>query len=306
MGLIRHVESRDQHRLRARNLVGRSRKCALALRDAAVSGEHATIWWSTVGWRLRDLGSRNGTLLNGERLDPGQTMTLSLGDRVVFGRETHAWTVVDLAPPGASATALDDDGTAHALDGVLALPPGADPTALVSFGPDGWQLETESGVTDAEDEQILTLPTGRWRLHLPEALPGTREATSALVGHADTCSLHFRVSLDEEHVQLEGRLAGQHFDLGSRAHNYLLLTLARARTKDAADPTLPESAHGWVHIEDLIRMLGASETNINVQVFRARKAAVKAGLGQRITIIERRSRTAQMRIGVAALDMTTI
>lgn len=44
--------------------------------------------------------------------------------------------------------------------------------------------------------------------------------------------LSFLVSSDEEHVQIHMVAGGRTIDLRSRNHNYLLLTLARARMKD--------------------------------------------------------------------------
>jgi pSer/pThr/pTyr-binding forkhead associated (FHA) protein/S1-C subfamily serine protease len=51
--------------------------------DRAVSARHATLSHVAGRWRIRDLGSRNGTFLNGERIE-GDT-ELSEGDRIAFG-----------------------------------------------------------------------------------------------------------------------------------------------------------------------------------------------------------------------------
>lgn len=37
--------------------------------DPAVSERHAVIAWAADGWTLNDVGSSNGTLVNGERLE---------------------------------------------------------------------------------------------------------------------------------------------------------------------------------------------------------------------------------------------
>jgi pSer/pThr/pTyr-binding forkhead associated (FHA) protein len=49
-----------------------------------VSAEHARIEWARDGWRLSDLGSTNGTTLNGRRLD-GRAVRLRGGEQVAFG-----------------------------------------------------------------------------------------------------------------------------------------------------------------------------------------------------------------------------
>ena len=65
--------------------IGRSSRCEIQLADATVSKEHAEVCRSTGGWLLRDLGSRNGTRLNGvEVRDTG--VTLKEGDSIQFGQ----------------------------------------------------------------------------------------------------------------------------------------------------------------------------------------------------------------------------
>src|SRR5688572_18462280 len=48
-------------------LVGKDPGCALVLRDPAVSRQHLEVAVTADGVRLRDLGSRNGTLSSGVR-----------------------------------------------------------------------------------------------------------------------------------------------------------------------------------------------------------------------------------------------
>ncbi len=50
--------------------VGRDQGCGLSLDDPRVSKRHARLAWTGRGWRLADLGSRNGTSVNG--LPPGE------------------------------------------------------------------------------------------------------------------------------------------------------------------------------------------------------------------------------------------
>ena len=63
--------------------VGRSRECQLFLDDPLVSRRHAVLFVDGGRVVLEDLGSRNGTLLNGERVLG--TVELSAGDRVTIG-----------------------------------------------------------------------------------------------------------------------------------------------------------------------------------------------------------------------------
>jgi FHA domain len=63
--------------------LGRSRACDCVLDDPSVSRRHAELRRDGGLWLLRDLGSRNGTRVNGARLlDEAE---VGPGDRVSFG-----------------------------------------------------------------------------------------------------------------------------------------------------------------------------------------------------------------------------
>ncbi|MEM7681167.1 MAG: SpoIIE family protein phosphatase [Planctomycetota bacterium] len=72
--------------------LGRQAGCDVRLVDAAVSRRHAELRPDAQGpgWRLEDLGSRHGTLLNGEPAPPGAALPLEPGDRV----EVRPWVFV--------------------------------------------------------------------------------------------------------------------------------------------------------------------------------------------------------------------
>jgi hypothetical protein len=63
--------------------VGRSRQCEVVLSDPNVSRQHAEIRPRGGGWMLNDLGSTNGSTLNGRRID-GPEM-LKPGDEIEVG-----------------------------------------------------------------------------------------------------------------------------------------------------------------------------------------------------------------------------
>src|SRR3954470_15986676 len=58
-------------------LVGRSRRCDFVVRDPSVSRRHALLIRNADDWTLYDLGSTNGTRINGWR---GQRATLRPAD----------------------------------------------------------------------------------------------------------------------------------------------------------------------------------------------------------------------------------
>jgi len=65
-----------------RFVIGRSDSCDLVLTDVTVSRQHAELSRTTVGWLLSDLGSTNGTRVNGWRV---AQMRIRPGDRVELG-----------------------------------------------------------------------------------------------------------------------------------------------------------------------------------------------------------------------------
>jgi hypothetical protein len=63
--------------------LGRSRQCDVVLADPNVSRQHAEIRPRGGSWVLTDLGSTNGTLLNGRRIDRPEV--LKAGDEIEVG-----------------------------------------------------------------------------------------------------------------------------------------------------------------------------------------------------------------------------
>ena len=96
-------------------------------------------------------------------------------------------------------------------------------------------------------------------------------------------SLHFDVSLDEEHVFLSITQDQRRLDLGERVHHYALLTLARRRLADRASGIDPHS-QGWIDTELLSKMLGLEAAHLNIQIFRMRRQIALAMRGAPNTV----------------------
>lgn len=77
--------------LRTHTVVGRAPCAQLTLSSRSVSFEHAAIHHLDGTWHVRDLASKNGTFVNGKRIDDGKRMTLKPGDVVAFGDSCEEW-----------------------------------------------------------------------------------------------------------------------------------------------------------------------------------------------------------------------
>ena len=73
--------------------VGRISENSLQIEDASVSSRHAQLTLDASGdYILRDLGSTNGTELNGREIEPETDHKLQDGDRLVFGKIGASYT----------------------------------------------------------------------------------------------------------------------------------------------------------------------------------------------------------------------
>jgi pSer/pThr/pTyr-binding forkhead associated (FHA) protein len=70
--------------LRASNTMGRDAGNDIALRDEAASARHATLEVRDGEWFIEDLGSTNGTLVNGVRIERRERVRP--GDEIAIGR----------------------------------------------------------------------------------------------------------------------------------------------------------------------------------------------------------------------------
>lgn len=302
MGVLLDTRRGQLIALGARSVIGRSAACTIAIDDPRASAEHAAIAWSGERWELRDLGSSNGTFLDGRRLAAGERAALVRDGRLGFGR-ADGWLMVDDAPAGPVARAVATGALAHASDGLLALPSATDPQATIFHAGNGWQIEIEPAARPIASGEVIEVGGARWELLLPRelgVLPATLPAEDVLPPLAETPVL-FAPSLDEEHVEVRVRAgAAGEMVLASRSSNYLLLVLARTRLQDMANG-LAADEQGWMYTSDLADMLRYSPDRLNVEIFRARTVFAKLGFADSPQLIERRPITRQLRIGLTQL-----
>jgi hypothetical protein len=309
MGCLKHAETGERSSLLPEHLVGRSARAALRLTNSYVSVQHALIRWLGDHWELKDLGSRNGTRLNGDPLEVGKGARLEPGMRVSFGNAEQTWILSDGGVPGAVVVPLDDPDHSIVIDDeMVPLPSPEVPYATILRYPDGsWNIEQHDEVATLVDGQIVDVQGRKFRFACPKTLSHTStiDWPQTAASQLALLSLIFRVSADEEHVQVSVLAGTDEIDIGSRTHNYLLLHLARRRLAEAAQG-LPEAACGWTHRETVLSDLRLDRERLNLDVFRIRKQFSLAGVRDAPSIIERRAGTGQLRIGVRHLSIERV
>ena len=76
-------------------IVGRHRSCDVVITDDTVSGRHCQITETPDGHVIEDLGSSNGTFVNGKRVE---TTSLKSGDRITLGAASFVFADGQLTP----------------------------------------------------------------------------------------------------------------------------------------------------------------------------------------------------------------
>jgi pSer/pThr/pTyr-binding forkhead associated (FHA) protein len=279
------------------HLIGRGPQCALRLTGNYVSSQHAVIRWFGHGWELLDRGSRNGTQLNGAPVEPGRAYRMTKGAVITFGHQQERWVLADISEPQVMVVALDT-GEAHLEHlGMIGLPSNESPECTVFLDVDGaWKLEdTDGAIHELGDAQIFEARGRRYRFSRPSSNDLTASVEPTTDGEPAT--LHFVVSSDEDFVELTLEYKHRRVPLGSRGHNYLLLTLARHKLAELS-AGIPEASSGWMDKDQLADGLRITPPQVDGEIFRIRKHFASHGLQEATTIIERRARTKQIRLGL--------
>jgi hypothetical protein len=81
--LASETQGLESYRLAGVNTIGRSPGNSITLDHPSVSSYHARLFHAAGNWMLEDLGSRNGTQLNG--LEVREPLAVIDGDRIQFG-----------------------------------------------------------------------------------------------------------------------------------------------------------------------------------------------------------------------------
>jgi hypothetical protein len=280
--------------------------CALRLDDRYISAQHALLRYSRESWRLKDLGSRNGTFLDGLAMKPGEERAIDAGCKVAFGKLDQEWELLEASAPEVMAVPVEGGEPVLLQGEFLVLPSSDDPRATIYRVEGAWLLEpSDEPVAPIRNLQVFEVAGRAWRFCCPDNAVPTSLDVPGVDGSVRDLVLAFSVSRDEEHVQLTIAYAGSTIDMGARSHNYLLLTLARRRAADAAQG-LDESSCGWISQDELAHDPAMAPPQLNIDVFRIRRQFAGAGVPDAVGIIERRPRTRQLRIGTGHIAVTTL
>lgn len=158
------VQSGREHPIRPGvNVVGREGDVMIP--DTKVSRRHAQIVSGDDGMTIEDLGSTNGTLLNGNRVEPGTPMPFASGDTLSFGGVE-----LKLSTPGAAAATqmLGGNKTAAMPAGALGTPglagesseasPAFDAVAYLVVGDTEYPLKAGANTFGRKSENDIAIP----------------------------------------------------------------------------------------------------------------------------------------------------
>lgn len=314
MAIIKQLSTGEECTLFPGFLIGRTHMASLRLESRLVSGEHASFRWTGSVWEVCDLGSSNGTFVDGKRLESGAHRALMEGTRLAFGEPAQGFEVLDVSPPEPMATTSANENVFGEL-GVLALPPSDEPLLLIhARSGKGWVAEANGDEPKpVKTGDSLTCDGQTYRLTLPvrwePTLPSDEEPLMT-----QRIGLRFVAHSGARTTDITLLVPGREVPLRPRAHNEVLLELARQHLEDQQDPSLNPEDHGWVEVNELCdNICHISEYRLNLYVHRAREQMSRQGVMDPQRLIERhrgssyddKERRRWIRIGVSRLEIVT-
>jgi HD-GYP domain-containing protein (c-di-GMP phosphodiesterase class II)/pSer/pThr/pTyr-binding forkhead associated (FHA) protein len=180
---------------------GRLATLEIVLDDTSVSRRHAEVRSTANGWRIRDLGSTNGTFLNGTRLGHGEwpvrahdilrcgNITLVV-DLLKEGRDTDDTNFGDhLQVEAAACNSWDDAINGLAYDQNRSPRPGEQLLALLRAGHHLVHLESEEDLLHTIlNDAVSTLDAQRGAIVLAEGPAGPLKLRALASGHSQVPS----------------------------------------------------------------------------------------------------------------------
>jgi hypothetical protein len=218
---------------------------------------------------------------------------------VWFGDEHSAWRFEPGLPCDLVAIPAGDGEWMPVPRGgrLLGLPSPDSPEATLLCRGDKWLLEAPgSDLVSVSDGQVVTVASTSYRIWTSQGIEPTVDAAERR--QLADVRLHLSISLDQEEVSGRLQIADAAFALPSRTYLHLLVLLGRLRHEDAARGISTAEA-GWRYSDDISRSLLVETTALNLLIHRARQDIAKLGFEDPAELIQRRTMTKQLRIGIA-------
>lgn len=303
-GTLTRTGTGESFFLRSEMLLGRSPASDLRINEPRVSSEHARLRWTGTSWEIRDLGSKNGTFVEGRRLAAGERATLMTRDTFGLGgaaAPAPVFMVVDASAPALSARSIRTGVVRIAADGFLTLPDDDNPEVCIVEARDGqWTIETDDMARLASENETITVGGEAWILDVPHVATSTLAAES-VTPMLESIGLGFAVNLDETHIAVTVTCFGKEIPLPARNHHRLLLALAHEQLRSAV---LPFAERGWLDRHRVCETLVMTEQRLHVDICQARREFAELGIQGAVNIIEGRPGTKSLRLGVEHIVMT--
>ncbi len=183
--------------------IGRGPTNAVIIKDERCSRNHAEVFQAGGAWQLRDLDSRNGTMLSGDKLSGDRE--LQPGDVIQIGN-SHLAFVHDLAQAFPDTSTLLKSSKSVDVPGTgIILPVGAD----------------DESVFDAFEPTMITHRKGQSRfLEAPEQDEGGESSPKVSRAAAKLCRLAFELAKSTDvfslaNTALDGLFESTHSDAGA-------------------------------------------------------------------------------------------
>ena len=212
--------------------IGRGSQNVICLTDSEVSRDHAHLIRDGESWTIRDLGSSNGTFVNGQG---AETKKLKPGDHIQLGRTILVLSSNNAPPPKPqNVDFVDHPEQADATRSVGSM--GHEPDAMLGRALADWTVSRRAAANLRILYQIgeeITRPTPR----LEELLQKLLEITLPAVGADRGCMLVADTKTDRIEprvvVRRPGLPAAERFPVSRSIVQYVIQNGVAVRTSDA-------------------------------------------------------------------------
>ncbi|MCB9668223.1 MAG: FHA domain-containing protein [Alphaproteobacteria bacterium] len=295
-------------------LIGRAPSNDLVVSDDQVSWHHAAVWLENGALHVRDMGSRNGTLLNGERIrglgriEEGDVVSLGPTTQIRLRTSPRATPAIALLLEQIDAgvriplrSDRFDIGSGAQCD--LRIPDAPPRAATLLVEQDGEVvLATEDSAIALHHGQVFEIAGHHLRV---VSVPPTHAPT--VEPEEDRYPYALRVTLNGvtgPEATLEDTSVGLVYRVDAENRAILLYMLARKLTADL-DDGMDASDAGWASDDEVsVGVWGkggpSDANNLHVLVYRLRKELQKAGFDP--WFIEKRRRALRVRLRGVRVD----